>query len=302
MKNRTSSEKKSTSECSVDSVNPNAFLNVSKVTDVTKTQQISNERDNEESKEDIIDIYDLIPPPDPLPNIKYTPEDSEAHRIVLPTIQNFIKKLPKESTKNKIEESNEQNYEIHNEIIEKKISDDELKSKKIISDIFAKKDINALYSLEFKELYRFYYNNSKGVSNPIVYSRNGKISYSGSTKSNKCYTFTMKDLQKVLNDLFQQKVKKPIYKLPFMNPKERIYNYYTPLGFVDETLIFESRFESGNLDLAIKLSDTEYNLVLQNDSVTNGNTQWFYFKVSNTRKNKMVTFHILNFVIQTVIN
>jgi hypothetical protein len=41
----------------------------------------------------------------------------------------------------------------------------------------------------------------------------------------------------------------------------------------DKTLVFESRFESGNLAMAFKLSDTEYNLVLQNDINTKGHTQ-----------------------------
>jgi hypothetical protein len=38
--------------------------------------------------------------------------------------------------------------------------------------------------------------------------------------------------------------------------------YYELQGDDDKTLIFESRFESGNLAMAIKLSDKEYNLVL----------------------------------------
>jgi len=45
----------------------------------------------------------------------------------------------------------------------------------------------------------------------------------------------------------------------------------------DKTLLFESRFESGNLYLAQKVSDTEYNLLMQNDINTNGHTQWFFF-------------------------
>ena len=104
----------------------------------------------------------------------------------------------------------------------------------------------------------------------------------------------MKDLQKVLNNLLQSKT---TWKFPFMNPKEKINPYYTPLNDKDETLVFESRFESGNLDLVYKVSVTEYNLILQNDSLTNGNTQWFYFKVSNTRKGRLVTFNILNLVL-----
>lgn len=42
---------------------------------------------------------------------------------------------------------------------------------------------------------------------------------------------------------------------------------------------FESRFENGNLRKAVKLSETEYNLVLSYDYNTNGHTQWFYFKM-----------------------
>jgi len=108
----------------------------------------------------------------------------------------------------------------------------------------------------------------------------------------------MKDLQKLLDPSFQRNTKnnKNTWKWSFLNPKHKIPFYYMPYSTDDETLIFESRFESGNLDLAIKISNSEYNLVLQNDSLTKGNTQWFYFKVSNTRKNKKITFHILNFV------
>lgn len=48
--------------------------------------------------------------------------------------------------------------------------------------------------------------------------------------------------------------------------------FYKPKGPDDKTLIFESRFESGNLLAAIKISDYEYDLVLQNDINTNGHT------------------------------
>ena len=47
----------------------------------------------------------------------------------------------------------------------------------------------------------------------------------------------------------------------------------------DKTLVFESRFESGNLNLAVKVNENEYNLILQNDINTKGHTQWYYFKV-----------------------
>ena len=70
--------------------------------------------------------------------------------------------------------------------------------------------------------------------------------------------------------------------------------YYVPNGMDDQTLVFESRFETGNLLAAMKVSETEYDLVLQNDINTNGHTQWFFFKVGNTRKNLAVKFNILN--------
>lgn len=44
-------------------------------------------------------------------------------------------------------------------------------------------------------------------------------------------------------------------------------------------LIFDSRFESGNLRKAVKVNNIEYNLWLDNDLNTRGHTQWYYFKV-----------------------
>ena len=70
--------------------------------------------------------------------------------------------------------------------------------------------------------------------------------------------------------------------------------YYVPDGPNDKTLVFESRFETGNLLCAMKVSDNEYDLVLQNDINTNGHTQWFFFRVGNTRAGLSVKFNILN--------
>lgn len=50
-------------------------------------------------------------------------------------------------------------------------------------------------------------------------------------------------------------------------------------------LIFESRFESGNLAKAVKITPTYYELYLRPDMYTNRHTQWFYFRVKNTKKN-----------------
>lgn len=70
--------------------------------------------------------------------------------------------------------------------------------------------------------------------------------------------------------------------------------YYYPDGDTDMTLVFESRFESGNLLTAAKVSDTEYDMFLQNDINTNGHTQWYFYRVSNTRKGAKVKFNMNN--------
>lgn len=72
--------------------------------------------------------------------------------------------------------------------------------------------------------------------------------------------------------------------------------YYQPTSSGDCTLVFESRFESGNLCMAIKVSKWEYDLLMQNDVNTEGYTQWFYFQVSNTTAKSSVKFNIINFV------
>ena len=70
--------------------------------------------------------------------------------------------------------------------------------------------------------------------------------------------------------------------------------YYLITDPADKTLCFESRFESGNLLCALQVNENEYDLILQNDINTNGHTQWYFFKVGNTRKGMKVRFNILN--------
>ncbi len=78
-----------------------------------------------------------------------------------------------------------------------------------------------------------------------------------------------------------------------------IQSYYVPNDKSDETLVFESRFESGNLLAVKKISQDDYQLVLQKDTNTQGYTQWFFFRVSNTRKDKVVNMNIINLVYLT---
>lgn len=65
---------------------------------------------------------------------------------------------------------------------------------------------------------------------------------------------------------------------------------------VDKTLVFESRFESGNLRKAMRVGTFEYELYLKNDYGTHSCTQWYYFRVQNTRKDQTYRFHLVNFM------
>ncbi|NXL62046.1 CBPC2 carboxypeptidase, partial [Chordeiles acutipennis] len=65
-------------------------------------------------------------------------------------------------------------------------------------------------------------------------------------------------------------------------------------GPQDTTLLFESRFESGNLQRAVKVGPYEYVLRLRPDLYTTKHTQWFYFRVQNTRRDPLYRFTIAN--------
>ena len=79
------------------------------------------------------------------------------------------------------------------------------------------------------------------------------------------------------------------------NINRQLSPYYKLKNKNDKTLIFESRFESGNLLAAFKTEEeNNYQLYLQNDTNTTGYIQWFFFRVSNTTKKKKVKFNIIN--------
>ncbi len=74
----------------------------------------------------------------------------------------------------------------------------------------------------------------------------------------------------------------------------------------NDCLIFDSHFESGNLLSAYRVYQNntnhesasrkqQYDLYMHNDVHTNGNTQWFYFSISNVKAGEEVTFVIRNF-------
>lgn len=62
-------------------------------------------------------------------------------------------------------------------------------------------------------------------------------------------------------------------------------------------ITFDSNFESGNLFLVLKSDSVNtYDLILQNDINTRGNTQWFFFSVTGVPQNTKITFRIINHV------
>lgn len=72
-------------------------------------------------------------------------------------------------------------------------------------------------------------------------------------------------------------------------------NVHANRGLSSDDLAFESRFESGNLAKAIKVTPVYYELYLRPDLYTNKHAQWFYFRVTNTRKNCSYRFVLTPF-------
>ena len=60
-------------------------------------------------------------------------------------------------------------------------------------------------------------------------------------------------------------------------------------------LLFESRFESGNLRRAIHVCGNEYDLLLNWDHGTRGHTQWFFFAVRGAVVGETYLFNLINF-------
>lgn len=59
-------------------------------------------------------------------------------------------------------------------------------------------------------------------------------------------------------------------------------------------LTFDSNFECGNLNKVFAISSNEYNLYVNSDTNNISQMNWFYFKVSGTKKNTLVKFHVQN--------
>ena len=57
---------------------------------------------------------------------------------------------------------------------------------------------------------------------------------------------------------------------------------------------FDSQFESGNLHSVFKTKNNQYDLILQNDINSKGNTQWFFFEIANIPAQTKIKFNIVN--------
>lgn len=58
--------------------------------------------------------------------------------------------------------------------------------------------------------------------------------------------------------------------------------------------VFNSLFESGNLDCAIKIAECEFDLFLRVDANTKGHIQWFYFSVKNGSRKQKLKMNLCN--------
>ncbi|MGH0156475.1 UNVERIFIED_CONTAM: hypothetical protein FKN15_006201 [Acipenser sinensis] len=68
-----------------------------------------------------------------------------------------------------------------------------------------------------------------------------------------------------------------------------------PKGKDDSSLVFESRFESGNLQKAVRVrGQHDYELTLRTDLYTKKHTQWYYFRVQNMKPGTTYRFTIVN--------
>jgi hypothetical protein len=75
---------------------------------------------------------------------------------------------------------------------------------------------------------------------------------------------------------------------------EVVYPALPPPLTPETTLKFDSRFESGNLAKAIRISECFYELHLRSDLYTGRHTQWYYFRVENMRTDLTYRFSVVN--------
>ena len=137
-------------------------------------------------------------------------------------------------------------------------------------------------------------NNLDNQNNSNIGSNNNKNDNKDKINNNKVKLGTTKNSNnKLLKNISSIGLSRP--KTVFGN---KLKSYYSLKDKNDNTLIFESRFESGNLLCAFRTEDeNSYQLYLQNDTNTTGYIQWFFFRVTNTKKGRKVNFNIINMLV-----
>jgi hypothetical protein len=152
--------------------------------------------------------------------------------------------------------------------------------KEITSDIISSTTYNNAKRLTLNEIIQMSNNNMekyKNCLNEIVYSETDIIDKH----------ISYNDLTNLLN------LKDPFIKDSYTRFKYKNYS---------DRVFFDSNFESGNLRMAIKISEYEYDLILRPETNCIRNFQWFFFlfkenykHYSNNNSNKSVyKFNIIN--------
>ena len=97
------------------------------------------------------------------------------------------------------------------------------------------------------------------------------------------------------------------YPYDFTDKSLTAYNYLNknkspqlePQGMTKDSpvnsLVFDSKFEGGNLDQVVMISYTEFDLYMKPDTNTGTHMHWFYFSVSNFKTQMPIRFNIVNF-------
>lgn len=77
------------------------------------------------------------------------------------------------------------------------------------------------------------------------------------------------------------------------NPEKRPFVGNRP-GLGNQVLQFESKFENGNLDRVVMISDKEYDIYIRSDTNAKKKFSWFYFLISNCKGKGIVKFNVVN--------
>jgi len=97
--------------------------------------------------------------------------------------------------------------------------------------------------------------------------------------------------------LFDDIVRREVDRVSHQSMNHTVYDSVQSVSLTGEqSLLFESRFESGNLRRAIQVYEYEYDLILNPDYNTSWHTQWYLFRVKNTRRGPRYRFNIINMI------